>query len=223
MKQYQFTFQDDKTLEEELRKLRRWVRSSLCSNVMIQIFTESLDSSRIAHVGETIGRILPEAVYAGCSTYGNIVSGDFSSGSVAVVCTLFEYPSTKVELLQYPMAPGMQDSVAEKLAGEVEKRPWVKAVEMLVTIRGMSMTSLCDGLSRVRPGVQIFGGGAFCEDLGKNDACVFSGTGGYMEHGVVLSSSAATISTLRVPMSPAGNRSVPLWTSRWRTDAFSGN
>ncbi len=186
MKQYQFTFQDDKTLEEELRKLRRWVRSSLCSNVMIQIFTESLDSSRIAHVGETIGRILPEAVYAGCSTYGNIVSGDFSSGSVAVVCTLFEYPSTKVELLQYPMAPGMQDSVAEKLAGEVEKRPWVKAVEMIVTIRGMSMTSLCDGLSRVRPGVQIFGGGAFCEDLGKNDACVFSGTGGYMEHGVVF-------------------------------------
>ena len=186
MKQYQFTFQDDKTLEEELRKLRRWVRSSLCSNVMIQIFTESLDSSRIAHVGETIGRILPEAVYAGCSTYGNILNGDFSSGSVAVVCTLFEYPSTKMELLQYPMAPGMQDGVAEKLAGEVEKRPWVKAVEMLVTIRGMSMTSLCDGLSRVRPGVQIFGGGAFCEDLGKNDACVFSGTGGYMAHGVVF-------------------------------------
>ena len=186
MKQFQFTFQDDKTLEEELRKLRQWVRSSLCSNVMIQVFTEVLDRERIERICGTIGQILPEALYAGCSTYGNIVSGDFSVGSIAVVCTLFEYPSTKVELLQYPMTPEMQESVAQKLADEVKKRPWVKAVEMLVTIRGLSMAALCDGLSRVRPDVQIFGGGAFCETLGQNDACVFSGAGEYMEQGAVF-------------------------------------
>ena len=186
MKQYQFTFQDDKTLEKELRKLRQWVKSSLCSNVMIQFFTEIVDQSRVEHVCETIGRMMPDALYAGCSTNGNIVSGEFSSGSIVVVCTLFEYPSTKVELLQYPMTQDTQDSVAEKLAGEVEKRPWVKAVEMLVTIRGMSMTTLCDGLVRVRPEVQIFGGGAFCKELGGRDACVFSGAGGYMEDGVVF-------------------------------------
>ncbi|MBR5909439.1 MAG: diguanylate cyclase [Schwartzia sp.] len=186
MKQYQFTFQDDKTLEKELRKLRQWVKSSLCSNVMIQFFTEIVDQSRVEHVCETIGRMMPDALYAGCSTNGNIVSGEFSSGSIVVVCTMFEYPSTKVELLQYPMTQDTQDSVAEKLAGEVEKRPWVKAVEMLVTIRGMSMTTLCDGLVRVRPEVQIFGGGAFCEVLGNTDACVFSKTGGYTENGVVF-------------------------------------
>ncbi|MBO6210418.1 MAG: diguanylate cyclase [Schwartzia sp.] len=72
------------------------------------------------------------------------------------------------------------------LVEEVEKRPWVTAVEILVTIRGLSMTNLCDGLSRIRSGVQLFGGGAFCENVGKNEACVFSGAGGYQEHGVVF-------------------------------------
>lgn len=186
MKQIQFTFRDDKTLVEELRKIRQWVRSNLCSKVLIQIYTEILDRNRIEHVCETIGRMLPEAIYAGCSSNGNIVNGDFSGGSIAVICSLFEYPSTKIELLQYPMLPGAQENVAEKLAAEVEKRPWVKAVELLVTIRGMSMTSLCEGLSRVRKGVQIFGGGAFCEDLEKDDACVFSKAKGYQEKGIVF-------------------------------------
>ena len=100
MKQFQFTFQDDKKLEEELRKLRQWVSSNLCSKVLIQICTEILDRERIGHVCKTIERMLPEALYAGCSSNGNIVNGDFSGGSIAVVCTLFEYPTTKVELLQ---------------------------------------------------------------------------------------------------------------------------
>jgi len=186
MKQIQFTFQDDKKLEEELRKLRQWIRSSLYSKVLIQICTEILDRERIGHVCETIERLLPEALYAGCSSNGNIVNGDFSGGSIAVVCTLFEYPSARVELLQYPLQADSQESVVRMLAAEVDKRPWVKAVELLVTIRGMSMTTLCEGLSRIRKGVRIFGGGAFCGDLDKDDACVFSKAAGYQEKGIVF-------------------------------------
>ena len=187
MKQVQFTFQDDKKLEEELRKLRQWVRSSLYSKVLIQICTEILDRERIGHVCETIKRLLPEALYAGCSSNGNIVSGDFSGGAIAVVCTLFEYPSTRVEVLQYPLHADTQESVVQMLAAEVDKRPWVKAVELLVTIRGMSVTTLCESLSSyIRKGIQIFGGGAFCEDLDKDDACVFSMAAGYQEKGIVF-------------------------------------
>ena len=186
MKQFQFSFRENKTLEAELRKLRRWVKSTLCSHVTVRIFTEVVDRERIERVCETVGRLLPEALYVGCSTNGNILNGDFSSGAMVVVCTLFEYPTTKLELLQYPMPFDDQASVAGKLAEEVEKRPWVKAVELLVTIRGQSMTTLCEGLSRVRPGVQIYGGGAFCKDMGQDEACVFSSAGGYMEEGVAF-------------------------------------
>ena len=186
MKQVQFTFQDDKKLEEELRKLRQWARSNFCSKVLIQICTEIPDRERIEHVCETIERLMPEALYAGCSSNGNIVNGDFSGESIAVICTLFEYPSTRVEVLQYPLQADTQESVVQMLEAAMDERPWVKAVELLVTIRGMSMTTLCESLSRIRKGVQIFGGGALCEDLEKDDACVFSMAAGYQEKGIVF-------------------------------------
>ena len=186
MKQVQFTFQDDKKLEEELRKLRQWASSNFCSKVLIQICTEIPDRKRIEHVCETIERLMPEALYAGCSSNGNIVNGDFSGGSIAVICTLFEYPSTRVEVLQYPLQADTQENVVQMLEAAMDERPWVKAVELLVTIRGMSMTTLCESLSRIRKGVQIFGGGALCEDLEKDDACVFSMAAGYQEKGIVF-------------------------------------
>ena len=184
MKQVQFTF--DKKLEEELRKLRQWARSNFCSKVLIQICTEIPDRKRIEHVCETIERLMPEALYAGCSSNGNIVNGDFSGESIAVICTLFEYPSTRVEVLQYPLQADTQENVVQMLEAAMDERPWVKAVELLVTIRGMSMTTLCESLSRIRKGVQIFGGGALCEDLEKDDACVFSMAAGYQEKGIVF-------------------------------------
>jgi len=186
MKQVQFTFQDDKKLEEELRKLRQWARSNFCSKVLIQICTEIPDRERIEHVCETIERLMPEALYAGCSSNGNIVNGDFSGESIAVICTLFEYPSTRVEVLQYPLQADTQENVVQMLEAAMDERPWVKAVELLVTIRGMSMTTLCESLSRIRKGVQIFGGGALCENLEKDDACVFSMAAGYEEKGIVF-------------------------------------
>ena len=91
-----------------------------------------------------------------------------------------------MELLQYPLQADSQESVVRMLAAEVDNRPWVRAVELLVTIRGMSMTTLCEGLSRIRKGVRIFGGGAFCGDLDKDDACVFSKAAGYQEKGIVF-------------------------------------
>ena len=186
MKQVQFTFQDNKKLEEELRKLRQWVRSNFCSKVLVQICTEIPDRERIEHVCETIERLMPEALYAGCSSNGNIVNGDFSGGSIAVICTLFEYPSTHVEVLQYPLQADTQENVVQMLAAAMDERPWVKAVELLVTIRGMSMTTLCESLSHIRKGVQIFGGGALCENLDQNDACVFSVAAGYQDKGIVF-------------------------------------
>ena len=57
------------------------------SSVLIQLYTEILDRDRIEHVCETIEQILPEALYAGCSSNGNIVNGDEAHGvSVTQLC-----------------------------------------------------------------------------------------------------------------------------------------
>ncbi len=186
MKQLQFTFRDENTLDFELRKIQQWYKGNLFSSMFIQIYTEILDKTIIEQTCHRIQTQLPEAIIVGCSSNGNIINGDFSGGSFAVVCTLFEYPSTKVEVLQYPLTADTMQAIVESLCTEVRDRPWVKGVELLVTIRGMSVTALCEGLSKLPESVQVFGGGAFAGDLEMDDACVFSSSGGYTRKGIVF-------------------------------------
>ena len=186
MKQLQFTFTNDDALRAELRTLRQWAQSRLYSTILIQIYTEVLDEARVGHVCEEIGTMLPEALIVGCSSNGNIVKGDFSGDTIALICTMFEYPTTKVEVLQYSLLPEQQAEVCAALCREVADRGWVKGVELLVTIRGMSMTGLCEGLSKLPAGIQVFGGGAFSADLDSHDAFVFTKDGGFAHKGVVF-------------------------------------
>lgn len=186
MKQTQFAFNDDETLRTELRKINRWQKSGLYSSVLIHLLTRSYDENSIKRMLQTIKRVLPDAVVMGCSTNGNIVNGDYSGDMAAVDCFLFEYPSTKVEVLQYPLSVDTQDEVIRSVQAEIAKRSWVKGIEMMATIRGMSMTRLCEGLSELKEDIQIFGGGALSEDLECNEACVFSSVGGYQEKGIVF-------------------------------------
>lgn len=186
MKQIQFTFKDQDTLDRELKKIRQCYESHLFSGMLIHIYTEILDRDRIEDALESIEKQLPEAEYVGCSSNGNIVLGDFSGDSFAVICTLFESPSTRIKVLQYRLTRETQAAISEAVIREVQENDWVRGIEFLLTIRGMSLTGLCDGLSRVREGVQIFGGGAFSEDINVNDACVFSGQGGFQEKGIVF-------------------------------------
>ena len=209
MKQVQFTFQDDKTLRNELRVVRQWYKSNLCSTILIQIFTEILDKELIERVCGQITNQLPEAVIVGCSSNGNILNGKFSGGSFAVICTLFEYPSTKVEVFQYPISAHAQREVTEKLCKEVRQRPWVKGVGMFVTIRGMSVTALCEGLSQLPPGIQVFGGGAFSADLEKMKPVFFPTCTDTRKRASCFSSWEGMNCTWSPPTSRAGSPWVP--------------
>ena len=59
MKQLQFAFKEDDTLIDELKKIRQWVRSSLYSAILIQIYTEILNKARIERVCAKIREQLP--------------------------------------------------------------------------------------------------------------------------------------------------------------------
>nr|MCR5625838.1 FIST C-terminal domain-containing protein [Lachnospiraceae bacterium] len=186
MKQFQFAVKNITEFKTELVKIRQWCRSRVVSDVLFQIYMETPDNTKVDSVCRLIDEKMPDALYVGCTSNGNIVNGDFSGGTIAVSCYIFEYVSTKVEVLQYKLTEDTQESVARDLKKYVEDRPEVKAIEMLLTIRGMSMTGLCDNLSKIREDINIFGGGAFSFDINADRACVFSKTGGYDEKGIVF-------------------------------------
>lgn len=186
MKQIQFTYKDERTFDEELRRVRQWHDSHLYSITLFHIYTLKVDEEKVTHVCDRIKSVLPNALIAGCSVFGSIHNGDFCDAELMISCTFYEYATTRMEIIQYHLDQDNHEEVADSMVRKVNECSWVKAIEMLVTIRGMSMTGLCDGLSKIREGVEIFGGGALCDDINSNDACVFSGTGGYSEHGVVF-------------------------------------
>lgn len=186
MKQFQFEFINAEQLTKELEKISLWVKNTMTSGVSFQIFAETMEHDRIKEVCSLIKSVLPDAYYIGASTNGNIVNGVKSESDIVIVGTVFEYPSTKVEVLQYELTNDTFKDVTADLVKKVDERPWVKGIEMLVTIRGMSMTGFCNELSKVRKGVKIFGGGAFNSDINSTETYVFSSSGDIASHSVVF-------------------------------------
>ena len=186
MKQFQFSYHDYDEMKTVLMKIRQWCSSSVTSHIVFQIFTETINKELITNICSEIINELPEAEYLGCSTCGNILNGEFSQDPVSIVCTVFEYPTTRVELLQYTLTAQTESEVMLDFLKKLDERPWVKAIELLTTMRGMSMTEFCEKLCLVRPEVQIFGGGAFSSDIDDVHACVFSREGGVSDAGVVF-------------------------------------
>ena len=185
MKQFQFNVKEPSEFSKEVDKIRQWCSSRVISAVMFSIFTEIPDPVRIKEMCGILDKKMPEAVYSGCSSNGNIVNGDFCGGVFSIICTIFEYPSTRVKLFALPLDPEIRVESARELARRVNSEDWVKAVELLVTIRGMSMTDVCRELDNIREGVEIFGGGAISEDINTDVACVFSSDKGFMEYGMI--------------------------------------
>lgn len=183
MRQFQFEYRSYEQFRNELVKIKQWKGSHIISHIVFRIYSVKLESSVFNGLFHAIDEIIPEALYLGCSTFGNIIDGRMSDSDIIVICTVFEYPSTKIKLLQYDLD---DESLADKLISEVNENKWVKAIDFLVTMRGRSMTELCDRLSELREGVEIFGGGAFAPDINSEEACVFSKCGGYSTNGVVF-------------------------------------
>ena len=185
MKQFQFDYHSITALKRELEKIHLWCKSKMVSHVVFQIYSDALDRKQIELVNSVITKKIPDAICMGCSTNGNILEGGLSEASISIVCTIFEYPTTKLKLLQYTLNAETALDVVANIKEEIKKNPWVKAVELQLTIRGMSLTPFCDAFRDVDESIAIFGGGAFNPDLTRNDACVFSSVGGYSEQGVV--------------------------------------
>ena len=184
MKQFQFEYKNFGQFKNELIKIKQWESSHIVSKIVLQVYSIELESSIFIEMFAAIDEILPDAIYLGCSSNGNIIDGKISESDIIIICTIFEYPSTKVKILQYDMDNPAK--TAEMLAEEVNKNSWVKAVEFLVTMRGKSMTDFCNYMTGIREDVKIFGGGAFAPDINSNTACVYSKEKGYSEDGVVF-------------------------------------
>lgn len=187
MQQFQIEYTKSDQLKKELTKIKLWCRARVISTVMFQIYSEFVDKVQISEICTIIENDFPNAVYAGCSSNGNIENGKFSQSNTIITCTIFEYLTTKVQVFQYSLSEDNANTVVENLIQKIKNFDTdVKAVQFLTTIRGMSMTPFCNALSKLPDDVQIYGGGAFNTNLNDNSACVFSSDGNISDNAVAF-------------------------------------
>lgn len=186
MKQIQFEYKNKELLLRDLRRIKQWCQQNISSIVSFEIYSEMLDQPSIKLICECIRDEMPSAVYSGCTTNGNIMLGELSKSNVCIVCTIFEYADTQVEIMQKHLCDENVKQVCTEIVDYVNANKWIKAVEMLVTMRSISVTDLCRELSRMRDNVELLGGGAFANDIDEKHAYVFSSDGECENEAVVF-------------------------------------
>lgn len=183
MKQVQFTYENPKHFRDVLQRIARF-RGGKPLKFLFHVVSGQSDLTALNDACAALEEYFPDSVCIGSSSAGNIVSGKLSRKSVSVSCTLFERDTTRVGLLQYALDEEFAASSIENLVHEVEKRPWVTAVEILAASATFSYTKLCERLTNLRRDVQVFGG--LARFVGEEiPAFVFSNRYGFSDEAMV--------------------------------------
>ena len=186
MKQFQIEYKNDWAFYEELEKIDRWCADNKSYSTLFRIYSDDMDFEHIKHVCDILDEKMPDALYLGCTSNANIIDGALSQANIILICTVFEYESTQLKVLQFPfLEENVKDDV-RALKEYCDENPWVGAVEMHATIMDMSMREFCSEMSSLRSDIQVFGGGAFNPDMDDETAAVFSKGNGFLEHGIVF-------------------------------------
>ena len=183
MKQIQIEFYDRISFQNKITGIRRKYYGK---NVVFQVFYDQNRLEDAVIVTEVLREYYPGARFFGSSSNANIKDGAISKRSVEIVCCIFESHEVEIEILHYKFNEETKYEVCEDFIRKVAERPWIKAIEMLLTLRNMSSTYFCEKLSEIREDIKIFGGCAFSENLQRSSVSVFSDKLGFTDEGAVF-------------------------------------
>lgn len=192
MYQVHYEYDDKDDFRVFLIKLGVRAGAQSRSALLFHIFIDSCNREHIGPLLEVLHEIMPDALYTVASTNGNIAAGELvrhASQNITVVCDVFESPDTKVEILQLPMNYETQNATVSTILEAVRKRPWVRAVEIQMTIFGVHTPAFCMQISALPQDVAIFGGvacGPVMADLYTASPFVGSSSGEITNAGAVF-------------------------------------
>ena len=186
MKQFQITYNNDEMFIKKLEEIKEWCSANPSYTTLFRIYSQDMNLDHIRHICDILDERMPKALYLGCTANANMLDGALADAEIILTCTVFEYESTKAEILQFPF---LEENVKEDVA-QLKKfciaNPWVNSVEMHATIMDMSMKEFCDEMTALPKDIQVFGGGAFNPNMDDETAAVFSKGNGFLEHGIVF-------------------------------------
>ena len=182
MKQFRIAYESKKEFVKELKKFRQEWKNT--SQIVFQIFSEIIDEAAIMEAGRAVEQVFPGYTWFGGSTCGNLADCQLYS-DITVVATVFEKETSKFKTFQYDTHELSMEQITQKITDEAEANPWVKAIELYITIPEGSTTKLSEGLSGINPDVHIFGGVAGNDDITSDVSYVYSNAGEISTHSIL--------------------------------------
>ena len=186
MKQFQIIYRNDASLIEELEKIQRWQAENTSYTALFRIYSNDMDLAHIRHVCDLLDEKMPDAMYFGSTTNANLLNGAFTRANLVLTCTVFEYETTRVQVMQFPFSEENTEETVGTLKAFCEANPWVKSVEILATMLGTSVREFCEEMSSLRNDIQVFGGGAWNPNMDDATSYVFSKGNDFFDHGIVF-------------------------------------
>ena len=186
MKQFQIAYINDEAFHRELDEIKQWCDNNPSYTTVFRIYSASLDLERIRHICDILDEQMPDALYLGSTSNGNIMAGALTKNEVILTCTVFERASTQAKLLQIPFSEENIREDVRRLKEYCDRNPWVSNVEMHMTRLGMPVRTFFDEMGSLREDILIYGGGAFTPDPNVITTAVFSKGNDFSDHGIVL-------------------------------------
>lgn len=183
MKQIQIEFYDRVSFQNKIKGIRR---RYLGNTVVFQLFYDIGRMEDVETAVDVLHEYYPESRFFGSSSNANIKDGCISKGTITIVCCIFESEDTQIEILHYVFNDTTKSEVCEDVLQKVAERPWVKGIEIVLTLRNMSSTYFCKKLSAIREDIAIFGGCALGPELKRTNVNVFSDKVGFTDEGAVF-------------------------------------
>ena len=186
MKQFQIVYQNDEDLIKELEEIQRWCAVNTSYTTLFRIYSNDMELEHIRHVCDLLDEKMPDSLYFGCTSNANLLNGVFIRANIILTCTVFEYETTHVQVMQFPFSEENTDETVGALKVYCDANPWVNSVEILATMLGTSVRGFCEEMSALRRDIQIFGGGAWNPNMDDATSYVFSKGNGFFNHGIVF-------------------------------------
>ena len=185
MKQFQIIYRNDASFLNELEEIKRWCAVNPSYSTLFRIYSNDMELEHIKHVCNLLDEKMPDAQYLGCTTNANLLGGGFTRANITLTCTVFEYETTQLQVMQFPFYEDNTEETVGTLKAYCEANPWVKSVEIHATMLGTSVQRFCEEMSTLPREIQVFGGGAWTPNMDDATSYVFSKGNGFFDHGIV--------------------------------------
>lgn len=176
MKQFQFEVKNLNNLIKELARVKRFVKNENYSSIFFQLFTTLEDFDEVSKITDIIDQEFPDGYYYGCQTFGNIFEGKLSTQSTMIVCSVFEFETTKAKVTYIdPTAPDCECQSLQDLWDFCNENKWVKGVELISSYKGSEMLGVGRAIENLREDVHVYGGLAINpHDMGIADTYIWA-------------------------------------------------